>query len=292
MIYLTDPTLGQLDFTCLEGIVVTSFEIGWPEVRQVINPRALTDGVIDTTTYLGQRAVSVSIRYDQRIQPTQELINMVTPFMSPRYRPSIVWTVQDENNSCPSYQWDPAHQRSLMVRGADAPVVIEGPKYQTMVLQWVAQESYASGVDETCAIATLTGTDEFGRYYDLSFDRDYPLSPVFGITYFDTVGNAPMDWVGTVTAQITDPVLLVNDTLIEFTGVTLLAGQTIIIDTQERTILRNGDPSDSLYGFTNFAEWTWDSLRLTPGTNQIRLQGSAAVGNPAFTLCWTDKYFA
>lgn len=292
MIYLTDPTLGRLDFTCVDGIVVSSFEIGWPEVRQVIVPRALSDGVIDTTTYLGQRAVSVAIRFDQRVLPTQELIDMVTPYLSPRYRPTIVWTVQDPSNACPSYEWDPTHVRSLLVRGANAPVVIDGPKYQTMILQWVAQESYASAIGETCAVSTLTGSEEFGREYDLSFDRDYPLSPPFGITQFTVLGNAPTDWTGTVTSEITNPSLMINNVNINFFGLTLLSGQTIEINTQERTILRNGDPGDSLYGFTNFTEWTWDEVRLSAGINVMRLQGLDDIGEPSFTLCWTDKYFA
>lgn len=283
--YLEETTLGRLDFTCVNGIIATDFEIGWPEVREVIDPRALSDGNVDTTRYLGSRAVTVSIRYNQNVLPTQDLVDMVTPYVSPRVRPVITWSIQEPPAG-------PNYLRSLSVRGVGAPLVIDQFKYHTMVLQWVSQDSYTSGPTETCAVAGLTGTDEFGREYDLSFDRDYPFSPPYGITLFNTAGNAPMDWIGTVTASITDPNLLVNDTTVQFTGVTLLAGQTIIINTQERTILRNGNPSDSLYGLTNFAEWDWDSLRLIPGENQIRLQGLLPVGTPAFTLCWVDKYFA
>jgi hypothetical protein len=293
MMRLVEPTLGTLDLECGTGFVVSSFEIGWPTVRQVVTARALSDGTIDTTRYLGARAVTVALRLDQRVLATQDLLDMVTPFLSPRYRPTLVWEVQpNPAPGCDVTVPPPAYPvRSLMVRGADAPLVIDGPRYVTIVCQWVAQESYTSGLEETCAVASVTGTEEDGRTYDLDFDRDYPFSPVYGFTFFNTNGNAPMDWTATLTAEITDPEILVNDTTITFTGLTLTAGQTVEFNTQDRTILRNGDPLDSVYGFTNFADWTWDDLRLVPGTNKIRLQGSATVGDPAFTLCWFDKWF-
>lgn len=294
MIYLTDPTLGTLDLSCDQGYVVTSFEVGWPEVRSVSYNRALSDGAVDTTEYLGARAITVALRLDQRVAPTQALIDRVAPFVSPRYRPTIVWTVEDSPSPCPtviatSACYNPV--RSLMLRGANAPLVVNAPKYLELVLQWVAQDSYVSAIEERCEVVSVTGTDEFGRPYDLDFDRDYPFSPVYGILYFDTCGNAPMDWSGTLVGEMDDPQILINDTTIEFSGLTLTAGQTINIDTKERTILRNNDVNDSVYGLTNFADWTWDDLRLTPGTNQMRLEGTNVLGSPYFTLCWYDKWF-
>jgi hypothetical protein len=141
-------------------------------------------------------------------------------------------------------------------------------------------------------VALLTGSEEFGRTYDLTFDRNYPYSPQYGVTSFFPLGNAPMDWTGTITAEVTDPEILINNTTITFGGLTLLPGQTINIDTLERTILRNNDPNDSLYGLTNFQDWTWDEVRLTPGENQIRLQADSFEGEPAFTLCWFDQWFS
>lgn len=284
MMYLTHPSLGQLDLECAEGFVVTSFEIGWPEVREVVNRRALADGVVDTTTYLGARAVTIALRLNQKVLPTQDLVDMVTPFLSPRIRPTLVYTIQQNDPN-------PAHVRSLMLRGADGPLVVDAPKALILVCQWVAAEPFTQSLEDTCAVAVLTGSEAFGRSYDLEFDRDYPFSPPVGVTYFTPAGNAPMDWIGTITAEVTDPVIQVNGINITFPGVTLVAGQTIIVDTAQRTILRNGDPNDSLYGITNFQDWTWDDLRVRPGQNSIRLTAdSSAGGNPAFTLCYYDRW--
>lgn len=286
MMYLQDDSLGTLDLECINGLVVTSFEIGFPAVREVVTARALTDGAIDTTRYLGSRAVTVALRLDQKKLATQALLDLVTPYLSPRIRPRIVWRVQSA-----SVEPDPMFVRSLRIRGADAPVVIEGPKYQTIVLQWVAQDPYTEALEETCAVAVSTGTEEFGRDYDLEFDRDYPFSPPFGVTQFNTLGNAPMDWFGVLTSEVTDPRILVNDTEIVFTGLTLTPGQTVEFDTQARTILRNGVLTDSVYGLTNFQDWSWDDLRLRPGLNEIRLQAVTFTDDASFTLCWVDRWF-
>lgn len=291
-LYLLDDTLGQLDLDCSDGFVVTSFEIGWPQPREVVINRALTDGTIDTTAYLGARAVTVALRLDQRKMPTQDLLDLLLPFLSPRYRPQIVWTVQQPNPiDCPPYVLTPAHTRSLRLRGADAPLVIDGPRYQTIVCQWVAQDPYTSALDERCEVSNLTGTEEYGRLYDLLFDRNYPPSPPFGVTYLYPLGNAPMDWVGVITASVDNPIVNINGTSIIFTGLSLIAGQTIYIDTQNRTILRNNDLSDSVYNLTNFEDWTWDDLRLFPGVNAMFFVGTATAGSPSFTLCWYDRWY-
>jgi len=292
MIYVKEATLGELDFNSITGVIPVDFTIGWPTVREVINPRALTDGVIDTTTYLGQRAVTLTIRYNQKVMPTQDLLDLVTPYMSPRVRPQIIWTVQNPTDVCPAYDVRPTDYRSLVVRGADAPLVVDGPRYLSMVLQWVAQDSFTSALDQVCGVARATGSEEFGRQYDLIFDRDYPSSPVYGVTNLTAAGNAPTDWTATITSEITDPQFAINSVLVTFTGLTLLSGQTIIIDTQERTMLRNGDPTDSVYGYTNFADWSWDDLRMVPGNNTLIFGGDGAVGDPAMTVCWYDKWFS
>lgn len=286
MIYLDDPVLGQLDLDCGDGYVVSSFTIGWPAERPVVRSRALTDGVIDTTTYVGNRAVTVALRLDNTGcggHATQDLLDAVTPYLSPRRRPRVVWSVDKTPSS-------PLHVRSLEVRGVDAPFTVDAPKALTLVCQWVATESFSRALDETCAVANITGAGELGRPYDLTFDRAYPFSPPFGVTQFTPNGNAPMTWTGTVTSEVTDPELLINGTLITFTGLTLAAGQTLDIDTGARTMLRNNDPADSVYALSNFQDWAWDDLLLQPGLNEIRLEAASYVGNPSFTLCWYDRW--
>jgi hypothetical protein len=208
---------------------------------------------------------------------------MVSPYVSPRIRPTLVYTV--EKNST-----NPNHVRSLVLRGVDAPLTVNAPKALTLVCQWVSAESFTSALDDSCVVAPLTEATEFGRFYDLDFDREYPPSPPVGIYLFTPQGNAPMDWTGTVTDTVTDPIITINNIDIIFTGITLIAGQTINIDTANRTILRNNDPNDSIYGNSNFQDWTWDDIRVRPGLNFIRLEATSYTGSPAFTLCYFDRW--
>jgi hypothetical protein len=286
MLYLTHPSLGSLDLECEDGFVVSSFTIGYPTVRDVVINKALADGTIDTTTFVGARAVTIAMRLDNTGCDgfkTQDLLDRVSPYVSPRIRPTLVYTV-DKNST------NPNHVRSLVLRGVDAPFTVDAPKALTLVCQWVSAESFTSALNQVCAVAPITESNEFGRTYDLDFDRDYPPSPPVGITLFTPQGNAPMDWTGTITSEVTDPIATINNIDIIFTGVTLLPGQTINIDTANRTILRNNDPNDSIYGLSNFQDWTWDDLRIRPGLNFIRLEALAFNGLPAFTVCYFDRW--
>ena len=289
MIYLTEPTLGQLDLSCdPDGYVVSQFQIGFPDERPVVRLRSLADGVLDTTRFVGQRAISVSISLDQTKMATQDLLDRLLPYLSPRYRPRLVYTVQDLNEYCPPYVPDPTHIRSFEVRGADAPVVINGPKFQTIVCQWRAIDHRATSIEQNCATVNPTSLDEFGRIYDLSFDRDYPFSAPSGVTYVNMAGNDPADWTADIVGSVTNPELIVNGISIQFTGVTLAAGQVLQISTKDRTMIQGGNLS--VYGNSNFVDWTWDDLLLRPGENTIRYAGTTPSATSYTLFCFYDTW--
>lgn len=281
MMYLTETTLGQLDLDCdPDGFVVSQFEIGFPDVRPVVAPRALADGVLDTTRFVGQRAITVTITLDQTKAATQDLLDSLMPYLSPRYRPRLVYSVQEP-------VVNPNHVRSFEVRGVSAPTVIRGPKFQTVVCQWVALDHRATSIEERCYVGVPGGV-ESGRSYDLDFDRDYPPSLPPGIVYFTMNGNDPADWTARIVGAIEDPILVVNNIDITFTGVTLTAGQVLEISTRDRTMILGGNLS--VYGESNFIDWTWDSLLLQPGSNTISLQGTNPDSNSNVLFCFRDTW--
>lgn len=287
MIYLDEPSLGTLLLRDQpEGYDVASFQIGFPEVRTVVQPRALQDGADDYTMYLGQRAVTISMYLDQRRQSTQGLLDLLLPYLSPRYRPRMIYTVQDIAAGCPVLPL-PA-PRALGLRGADAPVVINGPRFQTITCQWVA-DTYATGVDERCFTFLPSSDEEDGRTYDLTFDRSYPATYPSGFQIINNAGNAPADWRMTIFGPFDDVRIDINTATI-LTSVTVAAGDTLVIDTAARTIRINDDPSASRYGSTNFGDWTWDDLMLQPGNNAVRFQAINIDDETRATICWRDTY--
>lgn len=281
---LSDSTLGDLALDCEEGFVLVSIAVGFPGERAVVRPRSLADGVFDDTAYLGSRAITVTVRLDHRVASTQTLIDRLMPYLSPRRRPTITWSLPDS----------PTDFRQATIRGVDAPLVINGPKYRTIVASWVTDSAYLVSPTEECVeIDPLDPPEEEGREYDLEFDRLYIPTPPVGGLYVLNAGTAPAHWRATIFADATDPFVTVRNDTIAFDqngGVTLITGQTIVIDTLERTILLNGDPLQSRYDRTNFEDWSWDDLLLQPGLNLVRIQGTGFNFSSRLRLCWRSSY--
>lgn len=288
MIYLDDPDLGRLDLECEDGFVVNSFEIGFPTVREVVRGRAVSDGVFDDTAYLGARVITVTLRMvSGGCSPagsSQTLIDQVMPYLSPRRRPRLVWSLQR----------DPGEMRSAIVRGLNAPLVINQRAYPTVVFQWVTTDAYIESPVLTCqSVRPDSPPEEEGREYDLTFDRQYvPIPPVGGFFAFNA-GNAPAHWRATISALATDPTLTVGSNQMIFDrngGISLVTGQTLVIDTKERTILLNDDPLESRYDRVNFEAWAWDDLLMQPGFNLFRLTGTGFNFRTELEVCWRDTY--
>lgn len=284
LVLLADD-LPDLDILCGDGYVLVSLAVGFPLERPVVRSRALADGVFDESTYLGQRAITATIRLDHRHGfTTQQLIDRIMPFLSPRRRPTLRWSLSGS----------PTDFREVRVRGVDAPLIIDAPKYPTLVLQWVTEGAFITDPVEQCQTVTPTELpEEEGREYDLEFDREYlPIAPVGGM-FVTNSGNAPAHWTITLFASMVDPVVTINDQQMIFAqsgGLSLVTGQTLVIDSLARTILLNNDPNESRYDRVNFEDWNWDDLLLQPGTNLVRLQGSGFTAFSALTICWRDTY--
>jgi hypothetical protein len=281
---LSADDLTTLDLTCDDGFVLVDLQVGFPAERPVVRPRALADGVFDQTTYLGQRAVTVTLRLDHRVSPTQTLLDRLMPFMSPRRRPILTWSLPQT----------PTDFRSLVLRGVDAPLVIRQPKFTTIVCSWVSESAFV--LDPVVQCETINPNDlpeEVGREYDLTFDRYYLPTPPVGGLYVINNGTAPAHWTMEIDAGVVDPIVTVGSTQMTFDqngGITLVTGQTLNISTLDRTILLNNDPAFSRYDRVNFQDWTWDDLLLQPGPNLVRLQGTGFTTDTRLTICWQDTY--
>jgi hypothetical protein len=277
--------LPDLNLVCDDGMVLVSLDIGFPSERAVVRSRALADGVFDDSTYLGQRAITATVRLDHNHgSTTQDLIDRLMPFMSPRRRPTLRWSLSGS----------PTDLREVRVRGVDAPLVIDAPKYPTLVLQWVTEGAFITDPVEQCQTVTPTDLpEEEGREYDLEFDREYiPTAPVGGM-FVNNDGNAPAHWVITLFASMVDPIVTIGTRQMNFSqgaGLSLVTGQTLVIDSLARSILLNNDPNESRYDRVNFEDWNWDDLLLQPGSNLVRLQGSGFTSFSALTICWKDTY--
>jgi hypothetical protein len=291
---LYDESLGVLELGCAP-YVVTSIQIGSPAVREVIRNRALADGAFDDTRYLGARAITVGIRLNDKLLSTgcdserpsmQTLLDRLTPYMSPRLRPTLTWQLPGSDE-----------MRAAVVRGAQWGYSVDKPKANVITPQWIVPSGtiMAGGPDaKQCLIIRPTADEnELGRVYDLTFDRVYPPSAVIGSRIIDNPGTAPSDWTLEIYGPVTDPMFTVNGVRMRtdrFGGITLTADQFLAINTHDRTVLLNGVRTESRYQFTNFDEWGWDDLVLRPGRNVVRFAGDNTGAQTAAKFCWTPNY--
>lgn len=291
MIQLIDSQLGTLDLRC-DPFVVVSFQIGSRAVRAVARPRALADGVIDDTKFVGARAATVTVRLNDgaACRPgtsQQELFDLLLPYMSPRRRPLLRWSLPGSDGVT----------RQMVVRGDSAPMVIAGPRYPVVALAFVSDGEITDGDSddgsggssgEQCETIEPTEDVESGRVYDLAFPRDYPVSNAIGWRQVTQSGNEAAHWTGTISGPVTNPFLQVNDALVTWTangGLVLNAGDFLTIDTRERTMFFNGDPTEPRYDRTNFPAWWWDDLLLQPGVNAVRYGDTGQ-----FNICWRSTW--
>jgi hypothetical protein len=291
---LYEANLGVLELGC-DPYVVTSIQVGSPEVREVTRYRSLTDGTFDDTRYTGARAITLAIRFKDKLlgecsdagpNPSmQTLIDQLAPYMSPRLRPTLTWQLPGSDE-----------MRAAVVRGVNWGWTVEGPKAQGIAPQWVVPsgEIVAGGPDALHCQTIRPSVDvEAGRTYDLVFDRAYPPSEAIGGRTIHNPGNAATNWMLTIYGPIVNPKFTVNGVQITTSrsgGVTLAAGQTLVIDTRNRTVLFNGLPASSRYQNTNFDQWSWDDLLLQPGDNTVRFDGTGLTAQTAADLCFTPTY--
>lgn len=283
---LEDPQLGILDLTA-PGYVVSNFVIGHPAEREVARDRALNDGRIDDTSFVGGRAVTFTVRFDTRVLPHETLLDRLKAFMSPRRRPLLVW----------SYFGTPDSLRTLQLRAVDAPVAMAGSRFPEMPCTWKSPWAFQRAYAATCVVVVPTQASEAGRTYDLTFPREYPAQLPVGSFIANNVGNERADWTATIAVgaagTVVDPVFSVNGVDMSFdqnSGLTLLAGQTLIVDTAARSVLLNGDPTEPRFDRLNFLDWNWEDLQLAPGTNLVSFTHEGTSTEAFATICWTATW--
>jgi Siphovirus-type tail component, C-terminal domain len=97
MLVLAAPTLAPIDLddTDTEGFICQQWNVGPPDVREVVEPRTLADGTIDRTAFIGARAVNLTvIVFPAKGLTVQGQIDRLRAFCRPSLRPTLTWRVE------------------------------------------------------------------------------------------------------------------------------------------------------------------------------------------------------
>jgi hypothetical protein len=169
---------------------------------------------------------------------------------------------------------------------------VAGGLFKEFMLPLVAEVPYILGEEIKSEYTSfLAAGGGGGLMFPFTFPFDFvdPTSP--GANVFFNAGDV-LTWPTiTIIGPVTNPVIrnLTTGDALGFDSLTLLAGETVVIDTYEETVFKNGDPYQSLDGALDIETSTF--WHMLPGDNVISLGGSAP--DPAVTralVTWQDSY--
>jgi len=268
---LWEPSLGRLELGD-KPFVVESFQISSPEIRANVKNRSLMDGVFDDTLYYGASAITVTTRLASHIKcsasaanyKTRELRNELVRYCNPRLRPRLYWLYPGDTIG----QW-------ATVRGDSWPFTIDAQKYPALTVQFrnpLGSMSLGDPQDAPNWAAALPGDVPEGRNYNLAFNRSYPelLVPV-GAALVNNEGNSKSGWEMQVQGPFEAGAKVTLGGVEIQLNQELLPGQFARLRTLNKTIFR--DNGTSYYPYTNFGEWVWDDVLLSPGVTEIAFDG-------------------
>ena len=247
---LIDTMLGTLDMSCDTGYVVRSYDLGFPEVREVSYPATLDDGTFDVTTYVGARSVSLDmvLRNTPDINalraPTQSEAQMrdeLLKFLSPSRRPIMLFSEHGDDRV-----------RMMMLRGADAPISVSQPRFNSVSVSWRAPKGLIESVDTH--VARISFNEEL--------DAEYHIHTI-------NRGTVPAHWQLRISGDLESPHLSIGD-LHLWLNYHLEPADIITIDSRTRTV-RVGDTPVGYRYLDDKSDW----FRIPPGEQVIDFSHSA-----------------
>ncbi len=265
------------------GVILGDLDLGFPEVRDVVEPRPAADGTYDLTRFHGDRAVTASVTVlAAGGLSAASVAQQVRGWCHPARRPYLHWVEQGQP------------EKRMMVRasGVSAPLLIEDRTAVAVQLGWRAPGGRADSVEEHTVTLNPAGAEE-GRTYPLVFARAYPLSTGVGTVLVDNAGNADAYPTIRIFGPVSGPRVENRTTgeRVEFTvALNILAGEYLDVDLYARTAQMYGSAtvSDSRLSRLNFTRSSWWSL--VPGPNAVRFYPLSAGAGAQARLVWRDAW--
>jgi hypothetical protein len=276
------------------GWACVELNLGWPEVREVTNPRPDAWGVDDQQTRLfGARAVSANIVTTAAAEYPDEVAAQFGYYMRPDIRPVLHYVLDRPG----------APERVLTVRAADYGWPIDGTRKREVSLSWIAADPIARDVNAQTEAAWSGSDSAPGRNYDLTYARLYP--PGGGVaTTAELVnpGDVNVAPVLTIYGPITAPHVhvwawtpdpgnpLASYDLYFVPSFVVGSGERVVVDCDRHTALIDGDPARSVISSLDWSASRWPVLHPLEAHNSMALQGTSTAGVTQVVATWQDGY--
>lgn len=271
------------------GYFCTSFDLGSPTVREVVNDRPDRNGVDDRTRLFGARLISADLTALVDAGATiDDVATSFGPYMLPSSRPTLHYVLDRPG----------APERVLVVRGAAYAWKLEGASQRDISLQWVAADPVAYDPAQRVVTAFAGTTAGAGRAYDLTYPRTYPTgtqSPSSGTIHGN--GDLPLQPLLRIYGPITAPAVSIRaaDGTLYVVGFlssfSIGAGAWVDVDTAARTAFYLGDPAQPILAQLNWTTLAWPVLPA--GADHVMtLAGTATGAGTQVQAIWQDGYLS
>jgi len=289
---LGDRTLPLEDDTA--GYVCTELDLGYPEVREVVNNRPDQDGVDDRTRLAGSRAITADIRASGGTMTVDEIGAAFGPYMIPNARPQLHYVLERPG----------APERFATVRAVDYSWAISGKRLREIHLAWVAAYPYVSGAKLNTVVAMAGASVTPGRVYPLTFNRIYPPgggAPSTGEIRSD--GDVVVRPLLRIYGPATNPVVTLQPTtgadpsgpparIVFVAGFIIGSGEWIDVDTNAKTAFLNGDPTQSVMAQVDWGGSVWPVLPTLPYYTWLSMTGDSTSATTQVQAIWYDGYLS
>lgn len=264
------------------GIDVVECDWGWPVAREVVANRADAHGTIDSTTLYGARSITVALHLADCPAEVRRRLQL---FVDPSRRS---WLYVRESPDDPELR--------VRVRGSSwsepVPAQVFVSRRRSIVVQWVAPDGVLEAAVETeVTVPATETTPSAGVTTPITTPLVFPDSVPVGTATVVNAGTTDAYPVIRVYGPCDDPVLenLTAGRKLVFDGLSIAAGSYVELDTRERTVFAESDPTASRYGYLDMSVSAWWSLE--PGDNLVRLIPATPVTSPAqMVIAFRDAY--
>jgi len=277
------------------GWFCSSLDLGYPEIRDVTNPRPDQDGLDDRTMYMGGRTVSIDITAITGAGARIDAVaSQFAPFMRPSARPQLHYILDRPG----------AHERVMTVRPSGYAWPVVGADQRDIQLQFMAADPVAYDPTTQTGSAWSGATGAPGRNYPLTFNRIYPVGSGSSTTAnLVSNGDLPVFPLLRVYGPISGAIVQLTNRYPDSTqnliaiyfkaGYNIGAGNWVDIDSARRTAYANSDHTQNVI---NQIDWTqtnqWPYIAPAPAYCQLLMQGTNTSGITQVQAFWNDRYLS
>jgi hypothetical protein len=276
------------------GYAMTELNLGFPEVREVVNNRPVQHGIDDQTRYLAGREVTAAITaWPGGEVPLDDIVAGFAPYMNPAARPELHYTLIS----------DDYRERVITLRAANFASAMPSPTRRDMQLAWVAPDPIIRDATLRTATAWSGSSTPAGRIYNLSFNRIYPPgsgAPV--VAEIVSYGDVPVAPRLMLYGPITQPIIEMQSQVPEgpinvgkiafLASFTVGAGQWVDIDCLRHSAYLNSDSQQSVINDIDFSGLTWPLIFPSPYVNWLSLTGTTTSAISQVQALWQDCYLS